>query len=238
MLIDANRKESLDQLQKDLGYRFKDVNLLNLSLVHTSYTNEHSNLKGKSNERLEFLGDAVLELVFTEILYKTFKIKDEGYLTKLRANLVCEESFSEFSNKYNLSKYILLGKGEEKSGGREKDSIKADAFEALHGALYLDSGYELVYTFIYEIVKDKIEKLKEDNNTVNDYKTRLQEHLHKYKNINYHYELVKEEGPSHAKVFYINLYKNKELIGEGVGKNKKEAEQMAAKSALEYFKIL
>lgn len=233
-----NFSANFKELEEAIGYKFNNQSLLELSLVHTSYSNEHVFTKGKNNQRLEFLGDAVLELVYTEILYKTFSIKDEGYLTKLRANLVCEEGFSELSDQINLSKYILLGKGEEKTDGRNKPSIKSDAFEALNGALYLDGGFDAVYNFIYPLIKDKITDVKEHKENVSDYKSMLQEHLHKKKNINCHYELDKEEGPAHDKTFYIKVYQGLKLLGEGEGKNKKLAEQMAAKDALEKLRVI
>lgn len=238
MTLKGERIEILKELEDKINYKFNNFELLNLAFVHTSYANEHSSLKGKHNERLEFLGDAVLEMVFSEILFKNFKPKQEGYLTKLRSNLVCEASFSELSDEINLSKYLLLGKGEEKTGGRHKDSIKADLFEAFNGALYLDAGYEVVYNFIYGLIKDKIfdENIIVEN--VNDYKSMLQEHLHKYKNINLKYELVKEEGPSHDKTFYIKAYLDSKFIGAGKGRNKKLAEQNAAKNALKKLHVI
>lgn len=238
MKLDDDRVEELKTLENKIGYKFKDKNLLNTSFIHTSYANENSYLRGKNNERLEFLGDAVLETVFSEILFKMYTKKDEGFLTKTRANLVCEKSFSELSDEINLSKYILLGKGEEKTGGRDKPSIKSDAFEAFNGALYLDGGYSKVYTFIYDLIKDKLEDTDYMSEHVSDYKSMLQEHLHKYKNVNCKYKLVGEEGPSHDKIFHMEVYLENKKIGFGKGKNKKLAEQMAAKNALKNFKIL
>lgn len=238
MIIDNDRELALKEFQEKILYKYKNIDLLNLAFIHSSYTNEHPSLKGKSNERLEFLGDAVLEMVFSEILFKNFLPKQEGYLTKLRANLVCEASFAEFSDKINLSKYLLLGKGEEKTGGRDKASLKADAFEAFNGSLYLDAGYDKVYNFIYDLIKEKIFEVKENLENVNDYKSMLQEHLHKYKNINLVYKLVKEEGPSHDKTFFMEVYHGKKLIGAGNGKNKKIAEQNAAKNALEKLRVI
>ncbi len=232
MIIDNNRIEELKKLEYSIDYKFNDINLLNLSLIHTSFTNEHSNLRGKSNQRLEFLGDAVLELVFTEILYKHFKNEDEGKLTKIRASLVSENGFSNLSDIFHLSDYLLLGKGEDKTGGRAKKSIKSDVLEALCGAMYLDSGYDQVYSFIYKNIYETIIEYENTKFDIYDYKTRIQEHLHKTRNTDTKYVLVKEDGPSHEKVFYINLYNGKNLIGEGKGKSKKEAEQMAAKDAL------
>lgn len=238
MQIDNKRLIELSNLESSINYIFKDKKLLNNAFIHTSYTNEHVNLHGKSNERLEFLGDAVLELVFSEIIYKYFKKVDEGILTKLRANLVCEKSFSELADKINLSDYLLLGKGEEKSGGRQKDSIKADAFEAFSGALYIDSDYEQVYNFIYDLIEDKLINTETIKEYVNDFKSMLQEHLHKYKNINCNYELIKEEGLSHCKKFYVNVKIGNKVLGTGEGKNKKLAEQMAAKDALKKMNVI
>lgn len=240
MEILQSRLEELNNLEKAINYEFKNKNLLNLSLIHTSYANENTSTKWKNNQRLEFLGDAVLELVYTEILYKEFSIKDEGYLTKLRASLVCEEGFAELADCINLSKYLLLGKGEEKTNGRNKPSIKSDAFEALNGALYLDGGYLVVHKFIYEIIRERVQEIKaqKDEESVNNYKSMLQEHLHKAKNTNYKYELEKEEGPSHDKTFYMNVYHGRKLLGSGKGRNKKLAEQMAAKNALENLRLI
>lgn len=238
MQIDNNRLIELSKLESSINYEFKDKNLLNNAFIHSSYTNEHTYLQGKNNERLEFLGDAVLELVFSEIIYKHFKTFDEGVLTKIRASLVCEKSFSELSDKINLSNYLLLGKGEEKTGGRDKDSIKADVFEAFNGALYIDTDYTFVYNFIYDLVKDKLSHIDKVRGDVNDFKSMLQEYLHKYKNINCTYEMIKEEGLSHCKKFYINVKAGNKVLGSGKGKNKKIAEQMAAKDALEKMDVI
>ncbi|MFM1514967.1 ribonuclease III [Helcococcus ovis] len=233
-----DRIAKLDKLEKKINYKFNDINLLNLAFIHTSYTNEHPNYKNKSNERLEFLGDAVCELAFSEILYKNFKPKQEGFLTKVRANLVCEKSFSEFADQLGLAEFLLLGKGEEKTGGREKPSIKSDAFEAVMGALYLDGGYDVVFDLIYNLIIDKVKELKIQKESVNDYKSMLQEYLHKKNKSNIVYRLVNEIGPSHDKLFYFELYIEDKMISEGKGKNKKIAEQMAAKTALEKIGVL
>lgn len=238
MILLQDRIDELKKLEESINYSFKDKSLLNSAFIHTSYTNENTHLKGKSNERLEFLGDAVLETVYSEILYKKLTDQNEGYLTKLRSQLVCEASFSEFSDKLNLASYLLLGKGEEKTGGRSKNSIKADVFEAFIGALYLDAGYQVVYTFIYEQVKDTVSHAKTSKRQVNDYKSMLQEYLHKYKNVNCQYKLTCETGPAHNKVFCMDVYKDSKKIGSGKGRNKKLAEQMAAKNALENLGLL
>lgn len=238
MIISNERIKELEEFQLNIDYKFNNIDLLNLAFIHTSYTNEHSFLKGKSNERLEFLGDAVLELVFSEILYKNFLPKQEGYLTKLRSSLVCEKSFSVLADKLNIPKYLLLGNGEEKSGGRDKNSLKADAFEAFNGALYLDSSYEVVYNFIYNLIKDEVEEINNINDSVKDYKSLLQEYLHKNKKETLLYKLLKEEGPSHNKTFYIDAYLDNKKIGSGKGKNKKIAEQNAAFDALKKLRVI
>lgn len=236
--MNEDRIAKLNKLEKKLNYKFNDINLLNLAFIHTSYTNEHSDFKNKSNERLEFLGDAVCELAFSEILFKNFKPKQEGFLTKVRANLVCEKSFSELADHLELSEFLLLGKGEEKTGGRDKPSIKSDAFEAVMGALYLDGGYDVVFNFIYNLIIDKVKELKIQKESVNDYKSMLQEYLHKKNKSNITYKLVNEIGPSHNKLFYFEFYIDDKKISEGNGKNKKIAEQMAAKNALEKLGVL
>lgn len=229
----------LDKLQENIKYKFKNLELLKLAFIHTSYSNENLSIKGKNNERLEFLGDAVLELVFSEIIYKNFSLCTEGKLTKIRSNLVCENSFSRMADKLDLPKYLLLGKGEEKTGGREKPSIKADLFEAFNGALYLDSDYQTVYEFIYDLIKELIDEIKDKkNDDISDYKTQLQEYLHKRKNVNCVYELCKEVGPSHDKIFYVNVKISNKIIGFGTGKSKKLAEQSAAQNALEKFNVI
>lgn len=232
MNIIKDRYKKMEVLEADINHKFSDKKLMDSAFIHTSYTNEHSSYKGKSNERLEFLGDAVLEIIYSEILFKRFPHKDEGYLTKLRSNMVCEEAFACLADKISLPKFLLLGRGEEKTGGREKNSLKADLFEAFCGAFYLDAGYSKVYNFIYGLIKDRLDSDKNYTKLVNDYKSMLQEHLHKYKNINSSYKLIKEEGPAHDKMFYMEVYQENKKIGSGMGKNKKEAEQMAAKDAL------
>ena len=189
MNIIENRYKKMEVLEADINHKFSDKKLMDSAFIHTSYTNEHSSYKGKSNERLEFLGDAVLEIIYSEILFKRFPHKDEGYLTKLRSNMVCEEAFACLADKLSLPKFLLLGRGEEKTGGREKNSLKADLFEAFCGAFYLDAGYSKVYNFIYGLIKDRLESDKNYTKLVNDYKSMLQEHLHKYKNINSSYKL-------------------------------------------------
>lgn len=238
MNISEQRINELGEFEKLLGYEFMDKSLLNQAFIHSSYANENEKFKNYFNERLEFLGDAVLELVFTEILYKNFSHKDEGYLTKLRSKLVCEKSFSCIADELHLSKYLLLGKGEEATGGRDRSSIKADTFEALSGAIYLDSGYKSIYSLVEENFNHIVQDQRTNHNGFVDYKSRLQEYLHKNKIYEFKYILCKEEGLPHDKTFYIDVYVNSRKISSGKGKNKKEAEQSAAKKALEFYGVL
>lgn len=230
--------KNLSNLEKDINYNFKDKSYLKLALVHSSYSNENIKYKNKHNERLEFLGDAVLELVFSEELFTRFKNKNEGYLTKVRSQLVCEKSFASVADSLDLSSYLLLGKGEEATGGRNKNSIKADAFEALCGALYLDGGYKVVKDFIIPIIDLLIKQIDDQAKSFVDYKTIIQEYFHKNKNKDFLYELYKEEGLSHDKTFYINLVSKDKVVSQGFGKNKKQAEQMAAKNALIKYGVI
>lgn len=209
--------------------------LLDQALVHSSYSNENSSYKNKHNERLEFLGDAALELVFSELLFKTYTHKDEGFLTKVRAKLVCEQSFAKLSDNMGFPGYLLLGKGEESTGGRDKASIKADAFEAVCGAIYMDGGYEPVYDFIKSIFNSMTKDLNDSSEVFVDYKSILQEYLHKRGKTEFKYILYKEEGLAHKKTFYMDVYLYSKQIGRGVGSNKKNAEQMAARDALLKF---
>ncbi|MGF0039276.1 ribonuclease III [Peptoniphilaceae bacterium SGI.131] len=238
MFMDETRSLALCELEKNIGYEFRDKDLLNLALVHSSYSNEHSRLRGRHNERLEFLGDAVMELVFTEKIYRDKKFEDEGFLTKMRAKLVCEKSFAHLADKLGLASLLLLGKGEEKTGGRNKNSIKADAMEALAGAIYLDGGLEAIASFIDREYKFLLDSLKDNTESFVDYKTILQEYFHKKNYSEFKYILCKEEGPAHDKVFYMDVYLNSRSVGKGRGKNKKEAEQMASRDALIRYGVI
>ncbi|MDO5026290.1 MAG: ribonuclease III [Tissierellia bacterium] len=228
----------LEKLQENLSYVFKDKSLLIRALVHSSYSNENPKYKNKHNERLEFLGDAVLELVFSELLFRKFSHVDEGTLTKYRAKLVCEKSFSNLSEHFLIPENLILGKGEEATGGRNKDSLKADAFEAMCGAIYLDGGLEVVQKIIASSLPLILAELEDHKEVFIDYKTRLQEFLQKKKKSEFKYILCKEDGKSHDKTFYMDVYLNSKLIGSGHGKSKKQAEQMAAKDALKRFGVL
>jgi len=205
-----------------IEYKFKDVNLLKEALTHSSYANEHGL---KSNERMEFLGDAVLELAMSKHLFNAIDL-DEGVLTKTRAKAVCEEALDLYASKINLPKYIMLGKGEENSGGRQRPAIIADAFEAVLGAVFLDGGFEAAYEIVKKFIIPFFKELQ-----FKDYKSILQEKLQSEKR-NIRYEIIKDFGPANNKTFEAAVYMDDILMGTGVGKTKKEAQQQAAKSAL------
>lgn len=216
----------LDILEQSIGYCFKDQQLLVTALTHCSYANEQ--IKSvPDNERLEFLGDAVLELVSSNFLFDTYPNMTEGELTKLRASLVCEQALFECAGPIGLADYILLGKGEEKTGGRKRKSIVSDALEALIGAMYLDGGMESADTFIRKTMLADIE----NRLLFYDCKTALQEILQS-KEKEPVYRLVKESGPDHCKEFTMEVCMDNKVIGTGVGHTKKEAQQMAAREAL------
>ena len=213
-----------ESLEEKLGYDFKDKNLIKLALTHSSYANEHNM---ECNERLEFLGDAVLELAMSRKLYDTIDL-DEGVLTKMRAKAVCESALDLYASKIDLSSYLYLGKGEEATGGRTRPAIIADATEAVLGAIYLDGGFEAAR----EIVKKFFEPYFDDVLKNKDYKSMLQEKLQSEKR-SIRYEIVRDEGPANNKTFEAVVYMDEILMGRGIGKTKKEAQQQAAKDALE-----
>ena len=212
--------------EKRIGYCFKDKKLLETALMHSSYANE--NRIPYDNERLEFLGDSVLGFVTAEYLYSEFKTQPEGKLTNLRAAVVCEKSLFKFSEKISLGEYILMGKGEENTGGRNRPSIVSDAFEAVIAAMYLDGGIDAVKPYILGFIKDAVKR--EVN--FKDNKSLLQEEIQKIKGNVLGYEETGESGPDHQKVFNFVVKLNGNIIGEGSGRTKKEAEQAAAGDAL------
>ena len=230
-MITKERKELLNDLMEVLGYKFKDLELLNLAFVHRSYLNECKDAT-ISNERLEFLGDVILGFIVSVELYEQFPNSDEGYLTKIRSKVVCEESFSYAARTFNLGKYLLLGKGEDSFGGRNRNSILADTFEAFFGALYLDGGMDVVTEiankYFFDTVVYKIDK----NIFIKDYKSYLQEYFHKNATTKISYTLVAERGPDHDKEFDMCVNIDDVVKGYGTGKNKKQAEQQAARDAL------
>ncbi len=223
-----NRKEALQKLQDKIGYQFQDIALLKQALTHSSFANEQKINKLENYERLEFLGDAVLELVSSEFLFHENKDMPEGQLTKLRASMVCEPSLAYCAKDIGLGKYILLGRGEEATGGRDRDSIISDVMEAVIGAVFLDGGIEYAKKFIFQFILSDLE----DKILFMDSKTLLQEEVQKDNTAQLRYELVKETGPDHDKQFQVEAYLDNKVIGTGVGKTKKAAEQQAAYEAL------
>lgn len=221
----------MNTLQEKLNYKFKNEDLLINALTHSSYANEVRN-GVSSNERLEFLGDSVLSIIVSEYIYKKFGDLPEGELTKIRASLVCEKSLCQFSREMDLGQYLRLGKGEEKGGGRERDSILADAFEAVLAAMYLDGGFEVAKKHVLRFIKDELYNHNEAE-AFKDYKTALQEIIQRNPEESVTYILTNETGPDHDKVFEVEVRLNSNTIGRGKGKNKKQAEQFAAKEALQ-----
>ena len=215
------------EFEEKIGYSFKNKALLELALTHSSYANENK-LK-KNNERFEFLGDSVLGFVTAEYLFTEFKNRPEGEMTKLRAAVVCEKSLFKFAEQINLGKYILLGRGEDSTGGRNRPSVVSDAFEAVVAAIYLDGGMEAAKPYILGFIKEAVKR----ETSFKDNKSLLQEYIQRVKGNTLAYEEVGEEGPDHDKTFVFRVKLNGEVIGEGKGRSKKEAEQNAAGIALE-----
>lgn len=224
-------KEHLDSLKKRLGLCWRDLDLLTQALTHSSFTYESRQNSSENNQRLEFLGDAVLGLAVSDYLYRNHPYRDEGELTKLRAALVCEPSLARMARELDLGYCLNMGKGEERSGGRERPSILADAFEAMLGAVYLDQGLEkaskLAIQFLKPVIIDVLEGRLD-----RDYKTELQEYVQQRGNEQVQYVILREEGPDHHKIFTAGVIYKGDLVGSGSGRSKKEAEQQAAKSAL------
>ncbi|MCI8648760.1 MAG: ribonuclease III [Anaerotruncus sp.] len=215
-------------LEERIGYTFQKRKFLDIALTHSSYANEmKKNLS--SNERQEFLGDAVLSIIVSDYLFHTFHLA-EGDLTKLRAAMVCEKSLCEFSEEIGLGGYLKLGRGEEMMGGRTRPSILADAFEALLAAIYLDGGIEPARKFVLGFVVDLLEN--KEHFAFSDYKTMLQEIIQKNPEEKLSYVLVEESGPDHHKCFVVEVHLNSNVIGKGSGGSKKSAEQAAAREAL------
>ena len=221
----------MTDLQNKIGYQFKNPALLNEALTHSSYANEHKSQHIKYNERLEFLGDSVLSIVVSDYIYKNCPELPEGELTTLRASLVCEKSLYEFAKKIDLGKYLILSKGERNNGGADRPSILSDAFEALIAAIYIDGGIAPASKHILNFVIPAIKNSKKKK--INDYKTTLQEIIQKNPGEKLEYVLVKESGPDHNKHFVVEVHLNSNVIGKGGGRSKKEAEQQAAREALE-----
>lgn len=220
----------IKDLEAAIGYRFKNITLLQNALTHSSYANERWHDGLMSNERLEFLGDSILGMVVADYLYRNFPQRPEGELTKMRADMVCETSLAEVARKVNLGEHLLLGHGEEQGGGRERASILADATESVIAACYLDGGMDAAKAFIETFILCNVPTGRLHNK---DHKTALQELIQQKKNQTLTYTLVGERGPDHDKEFSVEVCLNGRPIGTGIGSSKKRAEQDAARVALE-----
>ena len=218
-------------LEERLGYSFRNRALLETALTHSSYANENRASGIVCNERLEFLGDSVLGVTVADFLYRHFPDMPEGRMTRLRAEIVCEQSLHRVALELHLGDYLRLGKGEEHNGGRKRASILSDAVEAVIAAMYLDAGMETAAGFIHRCLLDDVRAI--ETPTFTDYKTSLQELVQRHSGQVLSYELVGEEGPDHAKTFRVQVCLNGDPIGRGIGRTKKEAEQAAAANALE-----
>lgn len=217
------------EFEQIIGYIFQDKELLCEAFSHSSYANEKKKHR-RSNERLEFLGDSVLSIVVSQYLFEHYPELPEGELTRVRAALVCEKSLHRFALRIRLGDFLLLGKGESHTGGRERPSILADAFEAVIAAIYLDGGLEAARRHILRFIPKDIPERR--SLLFGDYKTALQEVIQRNPEEKVEYKLMDESGPDHSKTFVVEVFLNSNVIGRGVGKSKKEAEQMAAREAL------
>ena len=222
----------LEGIEKEIGYEFKNKELLKTALTHTSYAYEkHIN----SNEKLEFLGDSILEFLSSRYLYENYPHLKEGEMTKVRATVVCEKSLYKIASKHNFGKYLFLGKSEKINGGNKRPAILADSVEAVIAAMYLDGGLDIVDKFIIKNLKEEIEQASTHVGD-KDYKTVLQEKLQEGGEVKIEYEITKESGPDHDKSFEAQVRFNGKILAKGAGKSKKGAEMQAAKKALEKIK--
>ena len=221
----------MEQLEQKIGYTFKDKHLLTNAMTHSSYANEKRGRNITSNERLEFLGDSVLGLITSDYIFRLYDTIPEGELTKLRSVLVCEQALHREALAIGLNEFILLGRGEEAGGGRMRTSILADATEALIGAIYLDGGMEQARKFVLSFIIPSV-KSHEKDDSFQDYKTMLQEIVQKNREETLSYRLASEEGPDHNKTFRMEVLLNSNVVAQGSGHSKKEAEQNAAREAL------
>ena len=225
----------MENFEKRINYSFKDKDFLTQAFTHRSYLNENKSFKLNHNERLEFLGDAVLELVTTEYLYLKYKNKTEGELTSIRAALVNTISLSMTASDIILGPHLLLSKGEQKDTGRARGVILANAFEAVVGAIYLDGGYKMAKKFLEEVLLHKEQEIVE-RNLWQDAKSVLQEKAQEFEGVTPQYKIIKEVGPDHAKTFTVGVYFKSEIIAKGTGQSKQEAETSAAHLALTHRK--
>ncbi len=218
-----------ENIEKNIGYTFKDKQLLKTALTHTSYANVHG---VESNEKLEYLGDSILEFITSKYLYNNYTNLREGEMTKVRATVVCEQSLFEVATRLDFSEFLIVGKGEKTPGGVKNKAILADSVEAVIAAIYLDSNIENAEKFIIENLKKSIE-IESKHVGIKDYKTVLQEKLQENGNVKIEYELISEKGPDHDKYFAVQVLCNGKVLAKGSGKSKKSAEMQAAKSALD-----
>ena len=219
----------IKDLEKAIGYQFRDIQLLQNALAHSSYANERWHNSLLSNERLEFLGDSVLGMLVADYLYRSFPDRPEGELTRMRADMVCEHTLATVANKIGLGEHLLLGHGEEQGGGRSRESILADAMESVIAACFLDGGLTAALKIVQQFILVEV-PVKKLNNA--DYKTALQELIQRQADQVLSYRMIGEQGPDHAKIFQAEVLLNGEPLGSGFGRSKKEAEQSAAKAAL------
>ena len=222
----------LSDLEKKIGYRFQDFSILEHAMRHSSFCNEQKMDKLQNNERMEFLGDAVLELVTSEFLYTNYPKMPEGEATRRRASMVCEQTLALCAKELELGSYLYLGKGEELTGGRDRSSVTSDALEALIGAIYLDGGFTNAKEFVEKFVLNGIE----EKQLFFDSKTIFQEMMQSITTEQIHYELISEAGPDHCKTFNVELFVGNRSAGKGTGKSKKAAEQAAAYDAIKKIK--
>ncbi|HEJ8850227.1 TPA: ribonuclease III [Staphylococcus aureus] len=227
-------RKRFDTKMTELGFTYQNIDLYQQAFSHSSFINDFNMNRLDHNERLEFLGDAVLELTVSRYLFDKHPNLPEGNLTKMRATIVCEPSLVIFANKIGLNEMILLGKGEEKTGGRTRPSLISDAFEAFIGALYLDQGLDIVWKFAEKVIFPHVEQ--NELLGVVDFKTQFQEYVHQQNKGDVTYNLIKEEGPAHHRLFNSEVILQGEAIAEGKGKTKKESEQRAAESAYKQLK--
>jgi len=230
--ISKAREYDLRQLSEALGVTFQDLGLLQLALTHTSFANE-SKRPLEQNERLEFLGDAVLELASSTYLYQHFPEMPEGELTKIRASIVCSATLAELATNLRLGDYLLLGHGEEMSGGRTRQTNLEDVFECVIGAIYLDQGWETARDYVLRQLEPEFQKVSAGITVQKDYKTLLQEEVFQKENQSIEYVELEESGPDHAKTFHFQVVVTGKVLGDGVGHSKKEAQQQAARVALQ-----
>lgn len=227
---------NLIDLQQHIGITFDNFSLLKQAFTHSSYVNEHRGQDVHDNERLEFLGDAVLELLISEYLFGQYPDLPEGDLTRLRASIVCEPALVKFAETLRFGDYLLLGKGEEMTGGRTRPALLADVFEAFIGALYMDKGLEKTRMFLAKHVLPFVQQERQTD--FHDFKSKLQEHVQQHGLGFVEYHIIDERGPAHDREFVSQVLMNDDVLGQGTGRSKKEAEQNAAQEALHRLNVL